>query len=107
MRLTQVGFFPGTTAPGNASLTASGAMQLVGVNFQMQNVALEARTMALTNVAFAARSSVTLRSQTGLLANRPNTGRPVELGKVNFIQNVTYGGKPAQNFIDRGITLTK
>ena len=107
MRLTQVGFFPGTTVPGSASLTASGAMQLVGVNFQMQSVALEARTMALTNVAFAARSSVTLRSQTGLLALRPNTGRPVELGKVNFIQNVTYGGKPAQNFIDRGITLTK
>ena len=107
MRLTQVGFFPGDTVNGNANLTATGAMQLVGVNFQTQNVALEARTLALTNVAFAAQSSVTLRSQTGLLANRPNTGRPVELGKVNFIQNVTYGGKPAQNFIGAGIRLTK
>ena len=82
-------------------------MFLGGVNFQSQNVALESRTIALTNVAFAAQSNVTLRSQTGLLALRPNTGRPVELGKVNFIQSVTYGGKPAQNFIDRGITLTK
>ena len=107
MRLTQVEFFPGATNPGNARLTAQGAMFLGGVNFQSQNVALESRTIALTNVSFAAQSNVTLRSQTGLLALRPNTGRPVELGKVNFIQSVTYGGKPAQNFIDRGITLTK
>ena len=107
MRLAEVAFLPGSAGPGNASLTASGAMLLSGVNFRSQNISLEARTMALTDVAFAGGSNVTLRSQTGLLARRPNTGQPVELGKVNFIQNVNYGGKPAQNFVGRGITITK
>ena len=82
-------------------------MGLDNVLFRAQSVALNARTLALRDVAFIRQSQVTLRSETGLLAARPNTGRRVELGKVNFIRNVTYAGFPAQNAVGKGITISK
>lgn len=107
MRLTNVAFLTSGGPANNVSLTAGNAMTLTNVAVNAQNIALQARTVALTNVAFPELSKVTLRSETGLLAQRPNTNQPVELGKVNFVRGVTYGGSPAQNAIDRGITITK
>ena len=60
-------------------------------------IAMDARTISLTDVAFPDGSIVTLRSELGLLAPNPNTGAAVVPGHVNFIQNVTYGESPAQN----------
>ena len=107
MKLTNVAFLTAGGPALSVGLSARNSMDLMNVGFRAENVALDARTIALTNVAFIANSDVTLRSQTGLLALRPNTGQPVELGKVNFIRNVSYGGKPAQNAIGRGITISK
>ena len=107
MKLTNVAFLTAGGPAVSVGLTARNSMDLMNVGFRAENVALDARTLTLTNVAFIANSNVTLRSQTGLLALRPNTGQPVELGKVNFIRNVSYGGKPAQNAIGRGITISK
>ena len=60
-------------------------------------IAMDARTISLADVAFPFGSTVTLRSELGLLAPNPNTGAAVVPGHVNFIQNVTYGESPAQN----------
>ena len=60
-------------------------------------IAMDARTISLANVSFPDGSSVTLRSELGLLAPNPNTGASVVPGHVNFIRNVTYGESPAQN----------
>ena len=93
-------------APGSlvesVSLTAGNVLSLNTVSVRAQSVSLEARTVALKNVNFRAGSAVTLRSETGLLAAKPNTNRPVELGKVNFIRNVNYGGLPAQRAVRTG-----
>lgn len=97
----------GSTLAASVSIDAGNQMTLNNVAFQAQDVSLYARTLALSNVAFAQGSSVTLRSATGTLAANPNTNQPVQLGKVNFIQNVQYGGQPAQNFISSRIQLTR
>jgi hypothetical protein len=93
------------TAATSVNITANNFMGINGAAFQAIDVSLQARTLSLQNVNFVRNSNVTLRSETGLLAAQPNTGRPVELGKVNFIRNVNYDGQPAQNFVGRGITI--
>lgn len=60
-------------------------------------IAMDARTLSLADVAFPDGSTVTLRSELGLLAPNPNTGAAVVPGHVNFIRNVTYGESQAQN----------
>lgn len=60
---------------------------------------LGARTIALSDVAFPAGSTVRLVSEQGLLAPHPNTGAAVQPGFVNFVQHVTYGGDPAQDHV--------
>ena len=106
MTLTNVAFTgPSLGIAQSVSLTANNLMTMNNVAFQAVSVSLDARTLAMRNVNFAPGSSVTLKSQTGLLAPNPNTNQPVQLGKVNFIQNVKYGGQPAQNAIGTGITL--
>ncbi len=107
MTLTNVAFLTNGGTSSSVTAHAGNLMTINGAAFQAQSVALDARTLALTNVAFNSLSKVTLRSQTGLLAPSPNSGQAVQLGKVNFIHNVTYGGQPAQNYVDRGITITK
>ena len=66
-------------------------------------VNMAANTINLSDVAFGAGSSVLLKSLLGQL----NVGSSVP-GYVNFIQNVTYGGNPAQNYVNNGggITVT-
>jgi len=72
----------------------------------LTNVSLGARTLVLENINFPANSMVNLSSANGQLAPNPNTGSPALPGFVNFIREVSYGGLPAQNFINNGITLS-
>ena len=90
------------------SIQAAELMDLTAVAFQVQDVSLQARTIALRNVDFAAGSTVSLRSQSGQLAPNPNTNQPVRLGDVNFIQNVRHGGIPAEQAVRGGsIVISK
>ena len=108
MTLTNVAFLTSGGPAQSVRLNATNLMTLTNTAFRSQDVALGARTLALTNVAFLGGSKVRLRSETGLLAARPNTNQPVELGKVNFIRNVTHGSVPAQVAVSGGsITITK
>ena len=43
--------------------------------------------------------TVSLSSQTGLLAPKPNTGAPSLPGYVNFINNVMYKKTPAETAV--------
>lgn len=72
----------------------------------LEQVSLNARTIALQNVNFTPGSVVILRSEVGMLAPDPNTSRPALPGYVNFIRDVTYGGAPAQDYVapERGGT---
>ncbi len=81
------------------------SLQSVTLN-NIASVSLEARTLNLENVAFAAGTAVTLKSELGLLAPNPNAGAPSVPGHVNFISAVSYGGAPAQQAIGAGITIT-
>ena len=60
-------------------------------------IAMDARTIVLSDVDFPAGSIVTLRSERGLLAPNPNTGAAAVGGFVNFISRVTQDGVPAEN----------
>lgn len=70
------------------------------------SVNMSAHTLNLLNVAFGGGSTVNLSSYNGLLAPSPNTGQASLPGYVNFINGVTYGGAPAQNYINNGIYLS-
>ena len=59
-------------------------------------ISMDARTINLERVSFPDGSTVTLRSELGLLAPNPNTGAASVPGHVNFIRDVTYGETPAQ-----------
>jgi len=83
------------TAPNHITVSHADFSPFAAVN-------LAANTINLDNVSFGAGSRVTLKSLLGLL----NVGSSVP-GYVNFIQNVTYGGNPAQNYIGSGITVTR
>lgn len=69
------------------------------ISFPVAEIAMAARTINLVNVDFANGSIVNLFVQTGMLAPDPNTGKSSQAGYVNFINNVTYGGNPAQNYV--------
>ena len=62
-------------------------------------VNLGARTLVLEDVSFAAGQTIRLVSANGLLAPSPNTGQTALAGYVNFIRNVTYDGRPAQDHV--------
>jgi hypothetical protein len=61
-------------------------------------IALQARTINLQNVDFNA-NTVSLSSQTGLLAPKPNTGAASLPGYVNFINTVMYKRTPAETAV--------
>jgi len=87
-----------------ASFTAPNVITVTTANlsdFGVVNMA--ANTINLSDVSFGAGSAVTLKSLLGSL----NLGSSLP-GYVNFIQNVTYGGNPAQNYVNNGggITVT-
>lgn len=92
------------SASASANFTAAKLIDVKNANLtQMGTVNMAAHTVNLSDVSFAGGSTVTLKSLLGLL----NVGSSVS-GKVNFIQNVTYGGNPAQNYVNNGggITVT-
>jgi hypothetical protein len=66
-------------------------------------VSLEARTINLSDVDFKNGTDVTLISGLGRLAENPNTSSPSVPRKVNFIKGVTYGGAPAQQYVDAAL----
>lgn len=78
-------------------------ISLSNVNFQgtgsTTDISMAAKTIVLNAVAFPSNSDVHLRSQYGQLAANPNTGATPLPGFVNFVNNVTYGGSPAQFYV--------
>jgi hypothetical protein len=89
------GSLPGTLAVvQNTSFSGAADVNIAG------------HTVVLNQVDFASGSSVTLSSLIGQLAADPNTGKQVQGGFVNYINNVNYGGAPAQNFTGPGQPIT-
>lgn len=89
-------------------MTAQESLSVVNTRFTDYNtqpidIAMSARTIALQDVDFPSGSRVSLSSEVGRLAENPNTNRPVQTGYVNFVQNVTYGQQPAQDFVDSAV----
>ncbi|HXI73412.1 MAG TPA: FecR family protein [Verrucomicrobiae bacterium] len=99
------------TGPGaTASFTAPNLVSVYNADLAAYGaVNMAANTINLINVAFGAGSTVSLQSLNGVLAPNPNTGAVSVPGAVNFINNVTYGGNPAQNYVNNGggITISK
>jgi hypothetical protein len=80
--------------------TAGNQVSLRGIGLDgFREVNLGARTLVLESVAFAAGSTVRLVSEQGRLAPQPNTNQAVQPGLVNFVRDVTYGGRPAQDYV--------
>ena len=101
----QVGEGTAMSASGSSlMLYANDTLSVKNARLGGERVSLDARTVALEGVDFKDGSTVVLSSGLGLLAGNPNTGRPVEPRKVNFIRNVTYGGLPAESVISRSLS---
>ncbi|MBI5800250.1 MAG: FecR domain-containing protein [Verrucomicrobia bacterium] len=102
------GSFTGASASPTITSSFSAGDTLIVNNSSFANVAdisLSARTVNLSNIDFPNGSTVTLYSQNGLLADKPNTGAASVPGHVNFILNVNYNGNPAQLFVGGNITI--
>jgi hypothetical protein len=98
----------GTMANLTAGFGSANSITVKNADFSsFAAVNMASYTVDLYNVAFGAGSSVTLQSYNGVLASNPNTSAASIPGDVNFHQNVTYAGNPAQNYINNGITITK
>ncbi|MFP4156219.1 MAG: FecR domain-containing protein [Opitutales bacterium] len=85
-----------------SSLTLTGEDRIDFSNSDLTSVAsvnMAARTLVLSDIQFSSESNIQLGSERGLLAANPNTGASAVSGYVNFIQNVTLDGQPAQNFV--------
>ncbi len=61
-------------------------------NLNAKNISLEARTLVLKDIDFKAGTAVLLSSSDGTLAPNPNSNKPVQNMKVNFVSGVKYGG---------------
>ncbi len=90
-----------------AAFTAGETLTMNGPSFgNVSTIALTARTINLSNVDFLNGTIVNLSSQLGQLAANPNTGAASVPGHVNFIQNVSYNGNPAQLFVGSTINIS-
>lgn len=91
------------SAPPSGSIFQATAGSLItarALNFDgFREINLGARTLSLESVSFPAGSTVRLVSEQGRLAPQPNTGQSVQPGFVNFIRDVSYAGRPAQDFV--------
>ena len=88
--------------PANAvfQATAGNLVSLRSIPLDgFREINLGARTLVLESVSFAAGSTVRLVSEQGRLAPLPNTSQAVQPGLVNFVRDVTYAGRPAQDFV--------
>lgn len=81
-------------------------ISLSDVSFQgtggTTDINMTAKTIVLDAVSFPGNSDVYLSSQHGQLAANPNTGATPLPGFVNFVNNVTYDGTPAQHYVPVG-----
>lgn len=103
------GSFTGVSAaPGiEANLSAGETLTVNGTSVaSVAKISLSARTVNLSNIDFPNGSTVNLRSQVGLLAANPNTGAAIVPGHVNFLINVNYGGRPAEDFVGSTINIS-
>jgi hypothetical protein len=96
----------GPSSPPQASspsvyLFAKDVADLRTVNFFANDVLIQSQTIRLENVNFRNNSYVILESRIGVLADNPNTGGPVQAGKVNFVRGVNYAGAPAQQRLEQ------
>jgi hypothetical protein len=82
------------------TMHAAEQINIKNTYLSLNTVNLSAKTIILNNVNFQSSSYVYLQSQLGQLAANPNTGASPVAGKVNFINNVLYGGDVAQNHIN-------
>jgi hypothetical protein len=88
--------------PANAvfQATAGNLVSLRAIALDgFREINLGARTLVLESVNFAAGATVRLVSEQGRLAPQPNTSQAVQPGLVNFVREVTYGGRPAQDYV--------
>ena len=92
--------FQGVTATLTPTDTIPGVINIVGASIESvttlsaKSISLDARTIVLKNVDFAAGSKVVLASNNGQLAPNPNTGATPTPLYVNFVSGVKYGGTP-------------
>jgi hypothetical protein len=97
----------GMAKTGTILMTAANSLTAQNLKLDFATVNLSAHTINLTNVAFSNNTTVSLASHFGVLAPGPNTNQSSVLGDVNFINNVTYNGQPAQNHIvSSGVGIT-
>lgn len=95
------GALTGSGSGATASFTAPNLISVSQADFSsFSTVNMAANTINLSDVNLGA-GVVTLRSALGLL----NVGAS-QSGYVNFIQNVTYNGAPAQNAVNNGGGIT-
>jgi hypothetical protein len=90
------------TAPAGAVFQATGNDVITARTLDFgafAEVNMGARTLVLESVHFRGGTVVRLVSENGLLAPNPNTGATAVTGFVNFIRDVTYDNKPAQDFV--------
>ncbi len=87
-----------------ATLKARRNLNVDGLNFNrgVSNILMEATTLRLSNVHFPGNSVVQLNSLKGPIDGRyPNFGTNIsasqQVGRVNFIQNVSSGGNVLNN----------
>jgi hypothetical protein len=87
-----------------ATIKARRNLNVDGLNFNRgaSNILMEATTMRLSNVNFPANSAVRLNSLKGAIDGRyPNFGSNLsaaqQVGRVNFIKNVSSGGNVMNN----------
>jgi hypothetical protein len=87
-----------------ATIKARRNLNVDGLNFSRgaSNILMEATTMRLSNVNFPANSAIRLNSLKGAIDGRyPNFGSNIsaaqQVGRVNFIKNVSSGGNVMNN----------
>ena len=87
-----------------ATVKARRNLNVDGLNFNrgVSNILMEATTMRLSNVNFPANSAIRLNTLKGAIDGRyPNFGTNIsaaqQVGRVNFIKNVSAGGNVMSN----------
>ena len=91
-------------AKNMATIRATQDLNVNGLRFSQSipSIIMEANTLRLSDVHFPASSAVRLNSLKGGIDGRyPNFGTAIpaaqQIGRVNFIKNVTSGGNPLNN----------
>lgn len=93
----------GARSGSSINMKAQGDLNITNTNLGAAVINLDARTINLSGVDFKNGANVTLTSGIQGLAPNPNTNAPSVPRMVNFIRDVTYGGSPAQNFVDTSV----